>query len=40
MIRQEIFERFDKEIRKLSIKDQVNENFSDITSRLFNDYTA
>ena len=27
MIRHQIFEKFDKEIRKLSIKEQVNENF-------------
>ena len=40
MIRHQIFEKFDKEIRKLSIKEQVNENFYQSTERLFEEYTA
>ena len=40
MIRHEIFEKFDKEIRKLSIKEQVNENFYQATERLFEEYTS
>ena len=40
MIRHQIFEKFDKEIRKLSIKEQVNENFYQSTERLFEEYTS
>lgn len=39
MIRQNIFEQFEKEIRKVSVKDEVNEKFNEITETLYNDFT-
>lgn len=40
MIRQEIFEKFDREIRKLSKKDEVSENFTEISMGLFEEYST
>ena len=39
-IRQHVFERFDRELRKLSIRDQVNENFYEASQKLFQDCTS
>ncbi|CDW88237.1 uncharacterized protein STYLEM_17355 [Stylonychia lemnae] len=36
-IRQQIFDKFDKELRKLSIRDQVNEKFFESSQNLFNE---
>ena len=41
LIRQQIFEKFNRELRKLSgVKDQVNEEFKSITDRLYQDHSA
>ena len=39
MIRHQIFDKFEKEIKKLSIKDQVNEKFTETTEMLFSEFT-
>lgn len=38
MIRHQIIERFDKELRKGSRRDQVNEQFAETSERLYNEF--
>eukprot|EP00347_Sterkiella_histriomuscorum_P023862 403333128 len=38
-IKNKIFDKFDKELRKLSVREQVNENFYETSQKLFHDCT-